>query len=110
MPLLKELQGRTTDFVMATDGTVMHGLALIYVVRDLAGVEAFKIVQESIEHTRVQLVVNAAFDRGQCPKIVVGFRQRLGPAVNVDVQLVERIAPEKSGKFRYVIRHDARPQ
>ena len=110
LPLLKEIQGRTTDFVVAADGTVMHGLALIYVVRDLAGVEAFKIVQESIEHTRVQLVVNAAFDPGLCPKIAAGFRQRLGPAVNVDVQLVERIAAEKSGKFRYVISHVARPQ
>ena len=30
LPVLKEVQGRTTDFVVARDGTVMHGLALIY--------------------------------------------------------------------------------
>ncbi|HET9663825.1 MAG TPA: AMP-binding protein, partial [Burkholderiales bacterium] len=35
LPLLQEIQGRTTDFVVAQDGTVMHGLALIYVVREI---------------------------------------------------------------------------
>jgi phenylacetate-CoA ligase len=34
LPMLKEIQGRSTDFVVAADGTVMHGLALIYVLRD----------------------------------------------------------------------------
>ena len=65
LPLLKEIQGRTTDFVVAADGTVMHGLALIYVVRDLPGVESFKIVQETAQRTRVQLVVNDGFDRNR---------------------------------------------
>ena len=37
LPLLREIQGRSTDFVVAADGTLMHGLALIYVIRDLAG-------------------------------------------------------------------------
>ena len=103
--MLREIQGRTTDFVVAADGTVMHGLALIYVVRGLPGVEAFKIVQETLQRTTVQMVVNNGFDRTRQVQIVAGFRQRLGPDVNVDVQFVDRIAPEKSGKFRYVISH-----
>ena len=47
LPMLKEIQGRVTDFLVAADGTVMHGLALIYILRDLQGVKQFKIVQES---------------------------------------------------------------
>jgi len=105
LPMLREIQGRTTDFVMAADGTVMHGLALIYVVRDLPGVEAFKIVQETLQRTTVQMVVNKGFDRSRQMQIVAGLRQRLGQGVDVDVQFVDRIAPEKSGKFRYVISH-----
>jgi phenylacetate-CoA ligase len=52
LPILEEVQGRTTDFVVAQDGTVMHGLALIYTVRDLPGVEHFRIEQVSIEPNR----------------------------------------------------------
>ena len=103
LPLIKDLQGRTTDFVVAADGTVMHGLALIYILRDLPGVQSFKIVQETLQHTVVQLVVDERFARSQGADIVAAFQRRLGAAVKVDLQFVDRIAAEKSGKFRYVV-------
>jgi phenylacetate-CoA ligase len=103
LPLLKEIQGRTTDFVMASDGTVMHGLALIYVVRDLPGVRAFKIVQESLATTRVLLVADADFSESSVSTIVAGFRRRLGQDVDVVVERVQDIPPERSGKHRYVM-------
>ncbi len=109
LPLLREIQGRTTDFVVAADGTVMHGLALIYVIRDLAGVQSFKIVQESKTATRVLLVVDAAFDPANRDAIAAGFKRRLGDAVDVTVELVDSIPAEKSGKFRYVVSHVAQP-
>ena len=103
LPMLQEIQGRTTDFVVAEDGTVMHGLALVYVIRDLAGVESFKIVQESLTHTEVFLVTTSKFDPACIDGIVQTFQRRLGPTVNVAVKLVSTIPPEKSGKFRYVV-------
>ena len=108
LPMLEEIQGRNTDFVVAADGTVMHGLALIYVLRDLQGVRAFKVVQHSREHTCVQLVVDDGFDRDQqTGNIVQGFQRRLGSNVRVDVDYVATIPPESSGKFRYVVSHTA---
>ena len=105
LPLLKEIQGRTTDFVVAADGTVMHGLALVYIVRDLLGVESFKIVQKSLESTHVLMVVNASFDRAHGAAIVAGFKRRLGESVEVAIDYVTHIPAEKSGKFRYVVSH-----
>lgn len=105
LPLLRDLQGRTTDFVVAADGTVMHGLALIYIVRDLPGIAAFKVTQHSRERTQVELVREAGFDPGCAARIVEGFRRRLGPEVQVQVDVVDRIAPEKSGKYRYIVSH-----
>lgn len=110
LPMLREIQGRSTDFVVAADGTVMHGLALIYIVRDLPGVRSFKIVQESLQHTDVQLVVDAAFDRSRVDAIARDFRRRLGASVQVDVRLVDTIAPERSGKYRYVMSRVAAPR
>jgi phenylacetate-CoA ligase len=105
LPMLRDLQGRTTDFVVAADGTVMHGLALIYVVRDLPGVRAFKIVQQSLGLTEVNLVPDTGFDPGLKQRIVGGLKARLGAAVDVQVNLVDAIAPERSGKYRYVVSH-----
>jgi phenylacetate-CoA ligase len=105
LPLLQDIQGRSTDFVVAADGTVMHGLSLIYILRDLPGVKSFKVVQESKQLTRVLLVTDEAFAPDSVAKIEAGFRQRLGAEVSVVVDLVESIPAEKSGKFRYIISH-----
>jgi len=103
LPLLKEIQGRTTDFIVAQDGTVLHGLALIYVLRDLPGVAEFKIVQESLDLTRVQIVKGPGYSSEAEKEIRQVFQKRLGSGVKIEIEYVERIAAEKSGKFRYVV-------
>ena len=105
LPLLKEIQGRATDFVVAADGTVLHGLALIYILRDLPGVQAFKVVQHTRQRTTVQVVADSRFGPGAEDSVVAGFKRRLGPDVVVELQRVAAIAPEKSGKFRYIVSH-----
>ena len=111
LPVLREIQGRSTDFVVAADGTVMHGLALIYIVRGLAGVQAFKIVQESRTRTCVMLVAEPGADLGSSRAgIERDFKRRLGESVEIDVRLVAAIASEASGKFRYVVSHAAESQ
>jgi phenylacetate-CoA ligase len=107
LPQLKEIQGRSTDFVIADNGTVMHGLSLIYILRDLAGVKSFKVIQESQQKTRVLLVTDAEFQHSMVEQIVTGFRQRLGSSVDVRVEIVDTIPAEKSGKFRYIVSHVA---
>jgi phenylacetate-CoA ligase len=105
LPMLAEIQGRSTDFVLAQDGTVMHGLALIYILRDLPGVQGFKIVQHDLAHTSVDVVRGPGWAEGHEARIVAGFKARLGPGVQVDLNPVSAIAPEKSGKYRYVVSH-----
>lgn len=107
LPMLKEIHGRTTDFILAADGTVMHGLALIYVVRDVVGVENFKIIQDDRLHTRVQLVTSADFAEESVTAIRTGMQRRLGADVEVAVERVAIIPRENSGKHRYVVSHVA---
>ena len=103
LPLLKEIQGRSTDFLVARDGTIVHGLALIYVLRDMPQIRSFKIIQESLELTRVWVVGEAALSLEVTTKIEQGFKARLGQAVNIVIEQMAEIPAEKSGKFRYVV-------
>lgn len=108
LPILKDIQGRSTDFVVAEDGTVLHGLSLIYILRDIPAVRAFKIVQETRSHIRALIVPEAgASTEGLNTTVIEGFRRRLGAGVEVSVEFVESIPAEKSGKFRYVVSHVA---
>jgi phenylacetate-CoA ligase len=103
LPVLKEIQGRSTDFVIAQDGTVMHGLSLIYILRDIPTVAAFKIIQESRDLTQVFVRVEGDFGANEVRQIQAGLQSRLGGNVRIDVRVVDEIPSEKSGKFRYVI-------
>jgi phenylacetate-CoA ligase len=105
LPVLREVQGRSTDFVVAANGTVMHGLALIYTLRDLPGVERFRIEQMSLRETHVKVVPGPGFDELARERIRRDFKARLGDSVQVRVEEVDAIAPEASGKFRYVLSH-----
>ena len=110
LPVLCKVEGRTTDFVVAQDGTVMHGLALIYTLRDLPGVERFKIEQMSLDCTRVRVVASPQFGTTDEERIRRDFRARLGATVEVRIERVNEIPAEASGKFRYVSSRVALPQ
>ncbi len=103
LPVLAEIEGRTTDFVIASDGTVLHGLALIYVLRDLPQVQAFKIIQQSLQRVTVQLVLAEGQDSALEDLVSAKFRERLGADVAVDFEYMLEIPREASGKFRYVV-------
>lgn len=107
LPLLQQIEGRSTDFIRAADGTVIHGLALIYVLRELPEVDEFKIIQESVDKITVQLV-SLTNDSAALEQLVTEqFRQRLGDSLVVSFDHVDKIPAEASGKFRYVVSHVA---
>ncbi|ARU56175.1 capsular polysaccharide biosynthesis protein [Oleiphilus messinensis] len=105
LPILKDIQGRSTDFVKASDGTIMHGLALIYFVREHAGIQNYKIVQESLDKTRLLLEIDETFEEQSKQDITQNFQRRLGKNVQIEIEIVDSIPAEKSGKYRYVISH-----
>lgn len=108
--VIAEVVGRRTDFLVRADGTLMHALAGIYVLRGIDGIGEFKIVQHTVRDVEVMVVPGARWPgEAGVREIGHGLRQRLGQDVRVDVRVVEAIAPEGSGKHRYVVSHVALP-
>ena len=103
LPVLAEVRGRSTDMIRTADGNIMHGLALIYVLRECPGVAAFKIVQKTLQSVQVFIVPGAGYGPLTDQRIREGLRARMGEATAVDVQVVPQIQPERSGKYRYVV-------
>ena len=105
LAVLDAVIGRQTDFIVAADGRIMHALAVIYVLRAVPGVGEFKLVQHTVERMEVQVVPDARWTAAAGDAIVAGLRARLGQALKIDLKLVDAIAPEASGKHRYVVSH-----
>ena len=103
--VIAEVVGRRTDFLVGADGSIMHALAGIYVLRATEGVAEFKLIQHSLRDVEVLVVPSSRWSPASEQAIGAGLRQRLGEAVRVTVWVVENIAPEASGKHRYVVSH-----
>lgn len=103
LPLLERVDGRKTDFIVAPDGRVMHGLSLIYVVRQIEGIEAFRITQKRLTFFEVEIVRSEQYDPNSEQRIREGFWQRLRAPVAVQVRYSDSITPTASGKTRHVI-------
>ncbi len=98
-----EVVGRSTDFVVRPDGTIMHALAVIYVLRAQEGIREFKVIQHELTRVEVQVIPDARWRAETLAAIERGLGGRLGPDVKVETRLVDHIAPEASGKYRYVV-------
>ena len=103
--VLGEVIGRSTDFIIKQDGTILHALAVIYVLRAIKGVESFKIIQHSTNELEVQIVPNSFWktDHHQ-QQIINQLQERLGK-IDITINKLDTIPPEKSGKHRYVVSH-----
>jgi phenylacetate-CoA ligase len=101
--VIGEVVGRTTDFVVRADGAVMHALAVIYVLRSVEGIAAFKLIQHALEDVEVLVVRDRRWGEASSAAIVAGLRARLGGAVRVAIKLVDAIPAEPSGKIRQVV-------
>ncbi len=97
--------GRQTDFIVAADGRIMHALAVIYVLRAIPGVGQFKLIQHAVDRVEVQVVPDSRWGESAVAAVHEGLRARLGPTLEIDLQLRDAIAPEASGKHRYVVSH-----
>jgi phenylacetate-CoA ligase len=103
LPILETVYGRSTDFIRTRSGGAMHALALIYEVRDRAGVQAFKFVQAEDLSIELHLVAGREVTAEVEQDILTRLRRRLGHDASIRISRVESIQPEKSGKHRYVV-------
>jgi phenylacetate-coenzyme A ligase PaaK-like adenylate-forming protein len=107
--VIEQVSGRSTDFVLKCDGTLMHALSVIYIMRAVEGVSEFKIIQHEVDCIEVQVVTNTLWSDTAKSEIVQAFRARMGSSVRVEIVILDAIPPEASGKHRYVVSRVALP-
>lgn len=107
--VIDEVSGRTTDFIVKSNGTIMHALAIIYILRAIDGLAEFKFIQHSIDSVEVIYVASPKWDNTAGIQIETELKKRLGDSIQVQMSPVEKIPTEASGKYRYVISHVVLP-
>ena len=107
LPLLAEIQGRTTDFLVLTGGRQISGPALTLAVSDMADVRQVQFVQRNPKLILLRVVPGDKDGPGTEQELRKRMGKYLGDLARLQIELTESIASEVSGKYRFVIQESS---
>ena len=103
LPILAELLGRSTATFRTRTGTLIHGGYFTQQFYGIEGVTQFQIIQETLRHCVLKLVVNERWTETVRRYLVQSIQRVLGGDVVVTVEFVEDIPLPTSGKREFTI-------
>jgi phenylacetate-coenzyme A ligase PaaK-like adenylate-forming protein len=103
LPVLERVEGRSNDSIVAPDGRIINSLALIYPVRELEGIDRFRICQNALDDFAVQIVRTARYPADAEDRIRHAWSRLLRTPVKVSFEYPAELPVERSGKFRHIV-------
>lgn len=103
-PLMSQVTGRRTDIIRLADGTEMHGLSVIYPLREIPAVAEYQIIQQADLSLDVAVVAPSSSDAtALCRDIQQRLARTMRGQTPVRVRAVPHISRSVSGKHRSVV-------
>lgn len=103
LPRLDRIEGRRLDAIRTPDGRTLPGEFFPHMLKDVAGVRRFQVVQDSLERFTLRLVPGPGFGLEQEAYVRREVAKVLGSEANLELQLVDDIPLTASGKFRVTV-------
>lgn len=101
-PLVESIEGRSTDYILSsTNGKVNLG-NISNSTKGVNGIIKFQVLQKELNAVQVLLVVSEEFNSIEKNKFKQALSERFGPKMIINLQIVDDIMTEGSGKFRLV--------
>jgi len=103
MPLVAPFETRVTGMLVTPNGRVMAYALVNYAFMGLENIRKSQIVQESPEDVVVRIVAGGEFSDTDRRSVIERLEQLMGEGTHVDVELVDDIPREPSGKYRWIV-------
>lgn len=94
---------KAEDIVVTPDGRMVSPSILTHPFKPFPQIVKSQLVQDRRDHLLVKIVPSAEFSAEHQRALTEQLAARLGTAVAIEVQLVNDIPREASGKFRWII-------
>lgn len=105
-PLLESIHGRAYDVLQMPSGRRVHPEAVIYVFEGIQSktnaFEQFQVVQKSPDQVLVRIIPNKNWSGDIHNMLLRDLKRDISSDVNYNVDIVDEIYREKSGKLRLV--------
>ena len=99
--LIDRIEGRNEDYILTPDGRLIGRLDHLF--KDSHHVQEAQIIQNSIDEVILRVVKHESYSIKDEEIIRAEALLRLGSALKVNFEYVERIERTSSGKFRFIV-------
>ncbi len=109
LPTLARVEGRVLDAIRTPDGHILPGEFFPHLLKEVAGVQRFQVVQRRLDRLELAIVRGPGFDAGALPFIRAELAKVLGDSVTLECNFVDDIPLTASGKLRVTVSELDRP-
>ncbi len=104
LPMFDRIEGRDADYVVTPAGNLISGISLTenFAMR-IDGIAQLQIVQETQTYLRLRIVKDPTFGDASQRQITKLVHEMFGPTMRHDLEFVDLIPQEPSGKYRFCI-------
>lgn len=103
LPVLREVVGRTHDYLVSADGQFVHGEFFAYTFRVKPEVARYQVYQPDPKHLEVRLVCRREIDSAWLQDVRQELQARFGEGMHISLQVVDDIPLTSAGKHRFII-------
>ncbi len=101
LPALAKVEGRLDDLIITPDGRRIGRLDAVF--RGSVPLRGAQVVQDREDRVIVRLVPTEGWNSRWCNEVEGRLRDRLGPAMKIEIEIVRELERESSGKLRVII-------
>jgi len=109
LPLLREIRGRSGDYVVLPGGEVLSPHPFFLILDHADGVGEWKLVQQDLHHVEVQVRAAGGMAPPDLDGITAALQRLLGDEVHVQVALADSVRRSPEQKLRSVVSRLALP-
>jgi phenylacetate-CoA ligase len=102
-PLLKDIDGRIVDVLLATDGRKVAGTILPHVMKEIVEVLKYQAVQKTRSLLEIKIVLKAPLSEERQQFLRQELQKVMGSGMTIAFNFVDDIPLNASGKFRMTI-------
>ncbi|AKG53563.1 putative capsular polysaccharide biosynthesis protein [Dehalogenimonas sp. WBC-2] len=102
LPLLKSIEGRTTDIIKFSNGVTIAGPAVTLMFKDRE-VKQYQLVQEAHNELTVSIVKNNNYTDVDTNKLLGVLKHHTGSGIHIHINFCDHIPNEPNGKYKFII-------
>ena len=103
LPLVKYLEGRTTDIITFSDGSTVPGPVLVDLFQKFQYIKQYQVIENAMDKLLIKLVKREGYTDKDTEHFLSTVKAHLSERAKIEMEFVDEIPTTRAGKHKFVI-------